>query len=117
MIEYDDLTKEAWSSVHSGVESKCPDSATHLSYFSIIDSESLKAIEPAYHGQIQDSMRITGATHWYFVSFDNRFVGEYKHLQLHWCVIKRDDEWIKFYEKRLAMAVEHKNNYLAKFRK
>lgn len=101
----------------SGVESKCPDSATHLSYFSIVDAESLKSIEPAYYWQIQDSMRITGATHWYFVSFDNRFIGDYEHLQLHWCVIKRNDDDIAFYEKRLAMAVEHKNSYLAKFKK
>ena len=102
---------------HSGVESKCPDSATHLSYFSIIDAETLKSIEPAYYWQIQDSMRITGATHWYFVSFDNRFIGDYEHLQLHWCVIKRNDDDIAFYEKRLAMSVEHKNTYLAKFKK
>ena len=101
----------------SGVESKCPDSATHLSYFSIIDAETLKTIEPAYYWQIQDSMRITGATHWYFVSFDNRFIGDYEHLQLHWCVIKRNDDDIAFYEKRLNMAVNHKNNYLNKFKR
>ena len=101
----------------SGVESKCPDSATHLEYFKIVDAASLKATEPAYYWQVQDSMRITGATHWYFVSFDNRFVGDYEHLQLHWCVISRNNDDISFYEKRLKMAVEHKNAYLARFKK
>jgi len=104
-------------SENSGVESKCPDSATHLEYFKIVDTESLKKIEPAYYWQVQDSMRITGATHWYFVSFDNRFVGDYEHLQLHWCVINRNDDDISFYKKRLKMAVEHKNDYLVRFKK
>lgn len=69
-----------------GLEIKCPSKAVHFEYLSLKDKP------PAvYVGQVQGCMMVTGRSHWYFASFNPLFPPE---LQLHWFLVKRDEDYI-----------------------
>lgn len=96
-----------------GIEAKCPNSVTHANYrLKIKDAASLKAEELKYYWQVMDQMRCTDASQWIFLSYDPRFQDDGLHL--HSVIIERNDDDIAKIEKRLAMAVEYRDSFIAK---
>jgi hypothetical protein len=69
-----------------GLETKCPNSATHLS--TLMGAK----IDPDYVKQMQWNLACTGRQWWDYVSFDPRFPPE---MQLHRTRVYRDDLVIK----------------------
>ncbi|MHC0442346.1 YqaJ viral recombinase family protein [Flavobacterium sp. 3-210] len=96
-----------------GIETKCPDSKTHLYYLENLTTENFKKICTKYYWQIQGSMYITGRKSWYFVSYDPRFKNESKRLFV--LEIVRNDVDIAKLEKRLTEAIRRKRERLKAF--
>jgi len=91
----------------SGLETKCPNSKTHLEYMlNISNTKDLKRIKKEYYWQIQGSMMVTGRKSWYFVSFDDRFRNE--KLRILVIRIDRNEEDIAKLKYRLMTAIEKK---------
>lgn len=97
----------------SGIEVKCPNTATHIQYLSIIGAEGLKAVEPKYYWQIQGSMLVTGAAMWHFASFDPRIINPEK--RLHTTIIKRVDADIALLKERLHWAILKRDSLIENF--
>lgn len=96
-----------------GLEVKCPNSVTHLSYkLEINDFKSLKSASKKYYWQIVTGLLCTNKKGWYFVSYDPRFID--KKDRLHTVLIKREDvsEDINKLENRLKLAIELKKQFL-----
>lgn len=89
----------------SGIEVKCPNSATHLKYMAIRCENTLKHIAPDYYWQVMGSLMITGCDKWYFVSYDPRFKDV--DLQLHIAIIQPITSDIEFLKERLSMAHDY----------
>lgn len=96
-----------------GIETKCPDSKTHLHYLENLTLENFKKECTKYYWQIQGSMYITGRKAWYFISYDPRFKNESKRLFV--LKIERNDFDILKLEKRLLEAIKRKNQRLKAF--
>jgi hypothetical protein len=94
-------------SENSGVEVKAPNSATHVDYMGIYDAESLKSIAPDYYWQVQSLCLITGAPHWHFVSWDDRFKNPAH--RLHIALIEANSEDIAKLISRLEMAIKYRD--------
>ena len=90
---------------YAGLEVKCPNSATHLSYMAIKNADDLKRIAPNYYWQVMGSLMITGRDQWFFCSYDPRFKDE--NLQLHTVNIEPVLADIEFLKERLAMAKDY----------
>lgn len=88
----------------SGLEIKCPNSATHLVYRQILTPEQLKAEAPDYYWQIICLMMITKSRHWYFVSYDPRFIRA--DMRLHIATIRADIGEFSKLRRRLELARE-----------
>ena len=100
-------------SILSGVEIKCPQSATHLDYLDhVTDASSLKLVAPEYYWQCQGLMMLTGAETWFFVSYDPRFLDD--SLRLHIATIERDEDDIDRLKRRLDLAIEARDAIVAK---
>ena len=99
-------------SENSGVELKAPNSATHAEYMGIHDAASLKAIAPDYYWQVQSLCLITGAPHWYFVSWDDRFKNPAH--RLHIALIEANQDDIAKLISRLDMAIKYRDSILQK---
>jgi post-segregation antitoxin (ccd killing protein) len=97
----------------SGIETKCPDSKTHLYYLEHLNLENFKKECTKYYWQIQGSMYITGRKLWYFISYDPRFKNENKRLFV--LQIERNDTDILKLEKRLNEAIRRKKERLKAF--
>ena len=68
------------------VEIKCPKTATHIGY-------CVERKCPAkYYAQIQCQLAVTGLSHAYFVSYDDRVPGQYQMFCVH---VPRDETYIK----------------------
>lgn len=96
-----------------GIETKCPDSKTHLYYLDKLTIENFKKECTKYYWQIQGSMYITGRKAWFFVSYDCRFKNESK--RLFELKIERNEIDISKLEKRLTEAIKRKNQRLKAF--
>jgi hypothetical protein len=91
----------------SGIETKCPESETHIKYLQIKTVSEFKELKPEYWWQIQGCMYVTGRKSWLFVSFDPRFL--MSELRLKVIVIDRDESDIAFLDKRIKQAIEYRN--------
>ena len=98
-----------------GIEVKCPNTKTHLSYLignmpvKTAKEEftpSLKMIEKKYYWQVQGCMMLTGKKAWYFVSYDPRIVKEDQQILI--IRVQRDETDIQKLTTRLEMAVRRK---------
>lgn len=97
----------------AGLETKCPDSKTHDNYLTnIVDQESFKKLCKDYYYQIQGSMYVTGRSHWYFVSYDPRFLDNEEQLLVF--KVERNDEDIEKLKSRLRLAIGLKLSLLKK---
>lgn len=96
-----------------GLESKCPDSKTHLSYLENLTVENFKKLCTKYYWQIQGSMYVTNRKSWYFISYDPRFKNPSKRLFV--LEIFRNDVDIAKLEKRLTEAIRRKHLRLKAF--
>jgi YqaJ-like viral recombinase domain len=96
-----------------GVETKCPDSKTHLYYLETLTVENFKKECKDYYWQIQGSMYITTRKYWYFISYDPRFKKEDKRLFV--LKIQRNETDIKKLENRLTEAIRRKKERLKAF--
>jgi hypothetical protein len=96
-----------------GIETKCPDSKTHLSYMETLTIESFKKDCTKYYWQIQGCMYVTGRKSWYFISYDPRFKNVAKRLFV--LEIERNDIDISKLEKRLTEAIKRKKQRLKAF--
>ncbi|MBE8727950.1 lambda exonuclease family protein [Flavobacterium hungaricum] len=96
-----------------GVETKCPDSKTHLYYLEHLTLSNFKKECTKYYWQIQGSMYITNRKSWYFISYDPRFKNENKRLFV--LEIPRNDIDIAKLEKRLTEAIKRKRLRLKSF--
>lgn len=94
----------------SGVEIKCPNSATHIGYLQIRTGQDLKAEAPEYYWQVQCLMMLTASQHWYFVSYDPRFKAD-KH-RLHIARIEAEQRDIARLKTRLALADAYKQRII-----
>lgn len=92
----------------SGLEIKCPNSDTHLSYLQVKTGADLKAEAVQYYWQVQCLMMLTQSLHWYFVSYDPRFIDE--RLRLHIAMIEASAKDIAKLRERLNLADEYKKN-------
>ena len=97
----------------SGLETKCPNSKTHLSYLNINTQEEFKKECKNYYWQIQGSMYVCNRNSWYFVSYDPRFKNK-KH-QLKVLKINRDEVDVKKLKWRLETAIEKRDKYLKEY--
>jgi len=100
--------------IEGGTETKCPDSKTHLFYLMNLNEYNFKKLCTKYYWQIQTSMYVTGASYWYFISYDPRFKNEEKRLFV--LTIKRNDEDINKFRRRLSGAIKIKNEILNKIK-
>jgi ribosomal protein S15P/S13E len=99
-------------SLNSGIEIKCPNSDTHLTYLErVTDGMSLKKEAPEYYWQCQGLMLITGAETWFFVSYDPRFL--FEDLRLHVATIERDEADIAKLQARLDQAIEFRDKIVS----
>lgn len=94
-----------------GVEIKCPNSKTHLSYLKIADLETFKKVCTNYYWQIQGSLLITGRKGWYFVSYDPRV--KYDGLRMKVLLIERNEADIDHLLERINLAVEYRDKFIA----
>lgn len=97
-----------------GVETKCPNSSTHVVYKSVQNGDDLKKVKPEYYWQIQSSMLFTKKKFWYFVSYDPRFSNTKHHL--HIAKIERNEFDIEFMKHRLELAIEMKQRLIKEFK-
>ena len=94
----------------SGLEIKCPNPETHLSYFQILCADDLKRIKPEYYWQCYGYMLLTGRHNWHFISYDPRF---YKtELQLHCILISADRAELDLLASRLESAIKERDRLL-----
>jgi hypothetical protein len=100
-------------SENSGVEVKAPNSVQHWAYMGIFDADSLKEIEPQYYWQVISLCLITGSSHWYFVSWDDRFKDE--ELRLHIALIESCQQDMDLLIARLSQAIEFRDGILGRF--
>ncbi len=104
-IVYDELDL-----ITTGCEVKCRSPLHHARQLLIEDNESLAEHDFARYCQIQVACHVTGADHWYSVSF-NPFAkrDEYK---FHYCVIHREDWFLDIFKERAALVFKHKALFL-----
>lgn len=91
----------------AGIETKCPESTTHIKYLQIKSVDEFKELKPEYYWQIQGCMYVTGREKWLFVSYDPRFLDE--RLRLKVMIIYRNESDIKFLDKRIKQAIAYRN--------
>ena len=93
-----------------GLEIKCPNPETHLSYFQILNQSDLKTLKSEYYWQCYGYMLLTGRKNWYFVSYDPRY---YKtELQLHCILISADQAELDLLASRLESAIKERDRLL-----
>jgi hypothetical protein len=88
--------------LNCGVELKCPNSDTHLTYGIMASGDDLKKEEPKYYWQIVAYMLLTGFDSWIFVSYDPRVIEPKKRMYIF--TIKRNEEDILFLTERIKAA-------------
>lgn len=93
-----------------GLEIKCPNQGTHLSYFQILNQSDLKTIKPEYYWQCYGYVLLTGRSSWYFISYDPRFDEE--KLQLHSVLIKAEQSELDLLKTKLDNAIKERDRLL-----
>ena len=93
-------------------EIKCPDTATHCRYRTILSAADLKAIEPTYYWQVIGEMQCYESDYAYFHSYDPRMNNPAK--RLHSVLIARDEieHDLQKLIARQKMAIEHIKKYV-----
>lgn len=91
----------------AGVETKCPESTTHATYLQLQTVEEFQKLKPDYYWQCMGGMYVTGRQKWLFVSYDPRFLEP--RLRLKVMIIYRNEDDIKFLDKRLKQAIAYRN--------
>ena len=93
-------------------EIKCPDTATHCRYRTILSAADLKTVEPAYYWQVIGEMQCYESDYAYFHSYDPRMNNPVK--RLHSILISRDEieHDLQKLIARQKMAIEHIENYV-----
>ena len=94
-----------------GIEIKCPNPETHLSYFQISDASTLKSIRPEYYWQCYGYMLLTGRSNWYFASYDPRYYDS--ELQFHAVLISADETELALLKAKIADAVIERDRLLS----
>jgi hypothetical protein len=109
----DGIIKDENGFIISGIETKCPDSKTHLFYLQNLNQDSFKKLVTKYYWQIQTAIYVTGAKDWNFVSYDPAFKNEKNRLLV--INIKRNDDDINKFRRRLSQAIKIKTNIIEKY--
>jgi len=93
-------------------EIKCPDTATHCRYRTILSAADLKTVEPAYYWQVIGEMQCYESDYAYFHSYDPRMNNPVK--RLHSILISRDEieHDLQKLIARQKMAIEHIKKYV-----
>ena len=91
-------------------EIKCPKSITHLRYRRLKDPEQFRDLCPEYYDQMQLNMHLTEAEAGWFISYDDRFKDESKHLFV--LDIPKDEQRIKELTDKIDVASKYMANLL-----
>jgi len=104
-IVYDDLDL-----IETGAEAKCRSPLHHARQLFINDNDSLIEHDFSRFCQIQVACLVTGADHWYSVSYNPYAILDAH--KFHYCIINRDDKFIEIFKQRAACVFEHKEQFL-----
>ena len=104
-IVYDDLDL-----ISTGCEVKCRSPIHHARQLLINDNASLIEHDFERYCQIQAACLVAEVDHWYSVNY-NPF-GKEDAIRFHYCIIKRDDAFIKILKQRANVVYEHKAHFL-----
>ncbi|PID45046.1 MAG: hypothetical protein CSB47_10405 [Proteobacteria bacterium] len=100
------------SDLDYGLEVKCPNSTTHISYRTQIKcGATLKKMKPIYYWQVQSLMYLCKKTKWYFMSYDPRFIK--REHQSHIVLIERNDDDIEYMLRKIQLAVIRRDMLVA----
>lgn len=95
-----------------GLEIKCPNSTTHMTYRAGIKcGGTLKEIKPVYYWQIQACMYLCGKSKWFFMSFDPRF--KKAEHQSHIVEIQRNNDDINYMLEKIKLATTRRDMIVA----
>jgi hypothetical protein len=95
------------------IETKCPNSKTHLDYMRNINLSNFKKELTKYYWQIQTGLYATGGKYCYFISYDPRFLKEENRLFV--LKIERNEDDINKFRRRLSQAIKVKQEILDKY--
>lgn len=109
----DGIIKDENGFIVSGIETKCPDSKTHLFYLQNLNLSSFKKLVTKYYWQIQTCIYVTNAQYWYFISYDPAFKKEENRMLV--LKIERNEEDIAKLRRRLGQAIKEKQKILEKY--
>jgi hypothetical protein len=109
----DGIIKDENGFIEAGIETKCPDSKTHLFYMDQLTNETFKKLCTKYYWQIQTCMYVTNAKFWYFISYDPAFKKESNRLFV--LKIERNEDDIAKFRRRLGQAIKQKQRILEKY--
>ena len=93
-----------------GLEIKCPNPETHLSYFQVLTQSDLKSLKPEYYWQCYGYMLLTGRNNWHFISYDPRFYNT--ELQLHGILISAEQSELDLLRAKLDNAIKERDRLL-----
>ncbi len=85
------------------VEIKCPNTATHLTYC------KERRLPAKYRGQVQCQLSVTGRSHAYFISFDDRLP---ERLQLLVVRVARDEAYIQEMREKVNCFLEELDEFI-----
>lgn len=105
-IVYDELDL-----IKTGAEIKSRTPLHHARQLLINDNASLIDHDFERFCQIQAACLVAGVDHWFSINF-NPYAKEPAH-RLHYCVIKRDDDFIAILNKRAELVFKHKEQFLS----
>lgn len=106
-IVYDDMDL-----IFTGCEIKCRSPLHHARQILIEDNATLKELDFSRFCQMQVACLVSGADHWYSASY-NPYAKSPAH-RFYYCVISRDDEFLKIFKQRAALTFKHKAIFLEK---
>jgi len=104
-VAYDDLDL-----IYAGAEAKCRSPLHHARQLLIVDNATLLDHDFDRYCQIQTGYVATGAQEWYSVSYNPCALN--KADQFHYCLIERDEAFIKVLMQRAADVFKHKQAFI-----
>lgn len=104
-IVYDELDL-----IHAGAECKARSALHHARELFITDNATLIEYDFARYCQIQVGYEVTGASEWYSISY-NPFAID-KADGFHYCLIERDESFLKIFRQRAALVFKHKQMFI-----
>lgn len=100
--------------IEGGIETKCPESKTHLYYLMNVNLSNFKKLLTDYYWQCQGNMYVTGAKYWYFISYDPRFK-DVNHRLFVLKIMRNESDLLKL-RRRLSGAIKMKTEILTKMK-